>query len=160
MAGTTPVAPSKFNLADAVISINAKSKPADKVVITCLKGEITLSKGSRDFTEEECHTGTQTFTGVLKYPEGTLELLADSMNAAAAQIMLEAALEHTGDFATDNTLQIEIELNNKAGAATKGTLITADLLIGSASVTIPTTGSASFTAGYKQLGPYTLTPSA
>jgi len=161
MATTTATAPEKVNLSGATITINAKSKPADIAIITCFTGELSLSKGERDFTEDECHTGTIVGTGPLKYPEGQLDLIFDSANAAEAQVMLEAALAQSGDFANDHVLQIEVEFNNAKTASTgKGAILKVDVIVGSGTATFPVTGNSTYSAKYKQLGSYSITPAS
>ena len=148
----------RVDLADATIKINAKSAAATKATIPCLIGELSFSKGERDFTSTECHTGESTGTGIKKYPEGTFEIIFDSSNGDAAQVMLGAALDHSGDFASDNTLQFEVEFNNSKG--TNGAKMAVDMLIGSFTVTATATGDSKVQCKYKQLGEYTLTPAA
>jgi len=143
------------NLADSTITLNAKSAEATKATLGCLIGSLTFSKGERDVTEEECHTGVQSFTGAKKYPDGTFQIVFDSAGADAAQVMLEAALDHTGDFAADNTLELEVEFNNSKG--TNGAKINMAMMILSFTVTAETSGASKVECKYKQVGAYTET---
>jgi len=146
------------SLADAVININAKSVPATKAVIPCLYGDLTFSKGQREFTSDECHTGEAVGTGILKYPEGTFQITFDSANNEAAQVMLQAALDHTGDFASDNTIQFEIEFNNSKGVS--GAKFAVEMLIGSFDYQLVQSGKSKIECKYKQLGAAALTAAA
>jgi hypothetical protein len=148
----------KVNLADATIKINAKSNTAVKEEITCLVGELSFSKGERDFTETLCHSGATTGTGIKKYPEGEFSIIFDSSNTYGAQLMLQAALDHTGDFATDSTLQFEVEFNNSKG--TNGAKMNVDMIIGSFTVNLTQDGDSQVVCKYKQLDAFTLTAAA
>jgi hypothetical protein len=149
----------KVNLADATIRIAAKSNPTTLETITCLVGELTFSKGQRDFITEECHTGESTGTGILKFPEGEFTFVFDSSGTYAAQTMLEAAVVHTGDFANDNTLIFEVEFNNQKTPSTgSGAIMEVEMLIGSFSPTLTTQGDSKVTCTYKQMVAYTMTP--
>ncbi|MDM5264680.1 hypothetical protein PF327_10785 [Sulfurovum sp. XTW-4] len=150
----------KVNLADATISINAKSNAAAVEVITCLVGELSFSKGEREFVTEACHTGESTGTGIKRYPEGEFTIIFDSSNTYGAQVMLEAALNHTGDFANDNTLEFEIEFNNKKTELGSGALMKTEMLIGSFTANITAQGDSKITCRYKQMTDYTLTAAA
>ena len=145
----------KVNLSEAIISINAKSNAATIAIITCLVGELTFSKGTRDFITTECHSGESTSTGILKYPEGAFEIIYDSADAYEAQVMLEEALLQTGDFASDNTLEMNIEFNNSKG--TSGAMLDVEMLIGSFDVVLTANGDSKVSCTYKQLAPFTST---
>jgi hypothetical protein len=148
--------PSKVNLSDATISICPVSDLTNIAEFTCIMGEMSLSLGEREFTEDECHKGSVIGTGPLKYPEGELSFIFDSSGAAEAQKMLEEALNQVGDFANDNGIRLSIEFNN--AITTKGATIEVDLIIGSGNGTFPVTGNSMYSAKYKQQGAYTITP--
>jgi len=154
MANGTP--PSKVNLSDATITVAPVSDLANLGEITCFMGEMSISLGEREFTEDECHSGSVIGTGPLKYPEGELSIIFDSSGAAEAQKILEDALNQTGDFANDNSLRLIIEFNN--AITTKGATLEVDLIIGSGNGTFPVTGNSTYTAKYKQQSAYQITP--
>ncbi len=143
------------NLSGAIISINAASNVAKVEIIECLIGELQFSLGERNFVSEICHNGESTSTGALTFPEGTFQVIYDSSDADAAQLMLEDALNQVNDFTSDKTLEMEIEFNNSKGLS--GALMSAELLVGSFTVTLTSEGNSKVDVKYKQLAPFTMT---
>jgi len=146
------------NLSDATVTINPRGNAANKVVIPCISGEITFSFGSRKVDTFVCHSGTKKDTGALEYGDGSFSVTFDADNAEASQAMIIAAIEHTGDFAADKVMQIEVEHNNSKG--TNGSKLAFDVLVTEVPGKDAVDGRATLEVKYSQVSKPVITAAA
>ena len=146
------------NLSDATVTINPRGNVANKVAIPCISGEITFSFGSRKVDTFECHSGVQKDTGPLEYGDGSFSVTFDADNLEASQTMLIAAIDHTGDFASDKVMHIEVEHNNSKGV--NGSKLAFDVLVTDVPGKDPIGGRGTLEVKYTQVSKPVITPAA
>lgn len=148
----------KVNTANAIFKVKAKAGVAAAVEIGCVSGDVNIDLGSTDIEEQNCFKGVEYSKGVLKFGDGTLNGIFDGLNVDDAQTLMLQALYNEGDFASDNTLSIEIEFANTLGV--NGTKLEYDVLITSGTATAATTGNLALDFGYRQITKPVITAAA
>jgi len=118
----------KIDVSGATIRIKANGGTVEAVEMYCLEGTWDIDLGAYDIAELECHTGIKYEKGKqAKFGTTSWNGKLDGSRTDEAQILLIQALYNEGDFATDNTMNVEIEFDNSEG--TNGTKCAYDIIV-------------------------------
>ena len=149
----------KIPVKGAVIKIKANSGTAEAITANCIEGSFVADFGS--YNVETINT----LCGAVYEKSDTPTYASTTMNGKfsgdstdAFQILMFQALKNTGDFAVDNTLNIEIELPDSAG--TNGTKFTYDVLVIGGKSDFDPTKKLSLNFDVQQVSDITITPKA
>lgn len=122
------MAVAKIDVSGATVKIKANGGAGTLVEVECIEGSWDIDLGAFDVSELECHKGIKYEKGKqAKFGTTSWNGKLDGSKTDEAQILLLQALYNEGDFATDNTMNVEIEFDNSGG--TNGTKVTYDLIV-------------------------------
>jgi len=122
------MAVSKIDVSGAIVRIKANGGAGAFTEVECIEGSWDIDLGSFDVSEIDCHKGIKYEKGKqAKFGTTSWKGKLDGAKTDEAQILLLQALYNEGDFAKDNTLNVEIEFDNSEG--TNGTKCVYDVIV-------------------------------